>query len=301
MRPVADGSDRLQDALAAYLDYLEMGGSEPDTSHLNSSEKRELQELIDALELTEGVAFGRGRDEASVTTAPVPSSAEGESLLPSLRDSMPPGVRMESDPNTLVSHVGGIEILDRWIIGTFGGRVRVWLLDEDTAQAIERNVESLSDLNRVFRMFPDMSAVALIGRDLSCLIVEPEDCAPQIQVPSGSLVSRRYKRAIQPAVEAIPAFLEELVPYWDPMPAFDPDSGLRIDVSEIGDDFVRAAVERQRGIGERARKGNPKKDALLGFGKKEISALTTLSKGLYDGSIDSGDVEERIERLADGS
>ncbi len=298
---MADGSERLQEALAAYLDYLEMGGPEPDTSHLSASEKKELKELIDALELTEGVAFSRGRDEAATTPDTAPATTEGESLLAQLRESVPPGVRIESDPNTLVSHVGGIEILDRWLIGTFGGRVRVWLLDEGTAQTIEGNVACLTDLNRVFRMFPDMSAVALIGRDLSCLIVEPEDCAPQIQVPSGSLVSRRYKRAIQPAAEALPGFLDELVPYWDPMPAFDPDTGLRVDVSEIGDDFSRVAIERQRGIGERARKGNPKKDALLGFGKQEISALTTLAKGLFDGSIDPGEVDDRIQGLARGS
>jgi hypothetical protein len=296
---VAESSDRLREALAAYLDYLEMGGPEPDTSHLSASEKSELKELIDALELTEGVAFGRGREETSVTNEAA-RTPEGENLLTQLREVMPPGVHIEADPNTLVSHVGGIGISERWIIGTFGGRVRVWLLDEAAAQAIERNVECLSDLNRVFRMFPDMSAVALIGRDLTCLIVEPEDCAPQIQVPSGSFVGRRYKRSIQPAVEALPAFLDELVPYWDPMPVFDPDTGLKIDVTEIGDDFVRTAIERQRGVGERART-NPKKDVLLGFGKKEISALTTLAKGLFDASIDPTEIEERIERLAKGS
>ncbi|HWL64374.1 MAG TPA: hypothetical protein VNP73_00215, partial [Actinomycetota bacterium] len=268
---MAASNERVQDALAAYLDHLEMGGPEPDTSHLNASEKRELKELTEALELTEGVALDRGRGE-SLTARAEAATAEGEALLAQLRDALPPSVRMEADANTLVSHVGGIEIVDRWIVGTFGGRVRVWLLDEAAAQAIEGNVECLADLDRIFHMFPDMSAVALIGRDLSCLIVEPEDCAPQIQVPSGSLVSRRYKRAIQPAVEALPAFLDELTPYWEPMPGFDPDSGLRIDVSEIGDDFVRGAIEKQHGIGERARRGNPKKEALLGLGKKEITA-----------------------------
>jgi hypothetical protein len=298
---VTDASDRLHDALATYLDYLEMGGGpEPDTGHLTPAEKRELQELIDALELTEGVAFGRGREVSSAEATDVATTPEGQRLLTQLHVSLPPSVRIDRDGNRLVAHIGGVEILDRSIIGTFGGRIRVWLLNADSAQTIERNTDCLADLNRVWRMFPDMAAVALVGKDLSCLIIEPEDCAPQIQVPSGSLLARRYRRAIRPAAEALSDFLDELIPYWDPMPVFAPDSGLRIDVSDIGDDLVRTAVERQHGIGERARKSNPKKDALLALGKKEISALNSLAKGLLDGSIDAGDIEDRIESLARG-
>jgi hypothetical protein len=297
---VTDASDRLHDALATYLDYLEMGGPEPDTGHLTPAEKRELRELIDALELTEGVAFGPGREVSSAEATDVATTPEGQRLLTQLRVSLPPSVQIDRDGNRLVAHIGGVEILDRSIIGTFGGRVRVWLLNADSAQTIERNADCLADLNRVWRMFPDMAAVALVGKDLSCLIVEPEDCAPQIQVPSGSVLARRYRRAIRPAADALSDFLDELIPYWDPMPAFAPDSGLRIDVSDIGDDLVRTAVERQHGIGERARKSNPKKDALLALGKKEMSALNSLAKGLLDGSIDAADIEDRIESLARG-
>jgi hypothetical protein len=148
-------------------------------------------------------------------------------------------------------------------------------------------------------MFPDMAAVALVGDDHSCLIVEPQDCSPQIQVPSGSLVSRRYRRSIQPVAEAVNGYLDELVPYWDPIPLFEPGSGLRIDVPTISDDSVRAAFDRQRGIGERARKGNPKKDALLALGKKEIAALTKAAQGLFDGSVSPEEIEERIQTLAE--
>jgi hypothetical protein len=253
--------------------------------------------LIAALELTEGVAFGSGREEGTATIEV--ATDEGERLLAGLRGSLPPDVRLEADENRLIAHVGGLALLDRFVVGTFGGRVRVWIVDVDGVQAIEENADVLSDLGRVFRMFPDMSAVALVGRDLSCVIVEPEDTAPQIQVPSGSLMARRYKRAIEPAVEALPAFLEELIPYWDPMPAFDPESGVSIDIAEVASDFAGAAIENQRRTGERARKGNPKKDALTTFGDKESSALDALVKGLFDGSIDPDDVEGRIDKLAE--
>jgi hypothetical protein len=296
---VADANDRLQEALAAYLEHREMGGSEPDTSYLTAAEQEQLRELIDALDLTEGIAFGpvQGSEEFAQTVGTTP---KGERLLAELRGSLAPGVRIDPDENGLVSHVGGLAIRDRWIVGSFGGRIRVCLLEADTAQAIEANADCLSDLSRVFRMFPDMAAIALVGADLSCLIVEPEDCGPQIQVPAGEFVGRRYRRAIRPAAEAIADLLDELSPYWDPMPAFDRDAGLRIDFVDIGDDLVRIAIERQRGIGERARKGNPKKEALLALGKKEISALSSLAKGVFDGSVDPADVEGRIERWAEG-
>jgi hypothetical protein len=299
---MAETNDRVEAALAAHLEYLEMGGPEPDTSHLTAAELDELKDLIDALELTDGIAFGRGLREERGRVTPAARDAapteESEKLLALLRDKLAPTVRIEPDTVAPVSQVGGIDIVAGWIVGTFGGRVRVWLLDVDEAQAIERNEDCLPDLNRAFRMFPDTAAIALAARDLSCLLVQPEDCAPQISAPSGTFVSRRYRRAIEPAAEAVAAFVDELIPYWDPVPALDPGSGLRIDTSAVGREFVKAAVERQRGVGERARKGNPKKDALLAFGRREISALSSLTDGLFDGTVTPADVAERIERLA---
>jgi hypothetical protein len=293
---VAD-DDRIQEALAAHLEHLEMGGAAPDVSHLTGRERRELQELIEALELTEGVAFGRGREEGSAGLEA--ATGEGERLLAELRASLPPGVRLEADGNRLIAHVGGIPVVDRFVVGTFGGRVRVWLLDLDGIEAVEESGDALSDLGRVFRMFPDMSAVALVGRDLSCVIVEPEDTSPRIEVPSGSLVSRRYNRAVEPVARSLPAFLDELIPYWDPMPPLDTESGVHVDIAEVASGFATAAVETQRRMGERARKGNPKKDALTAFGPRESKAVDALVRGLFDGSIDPADVESRIERVAE--
>jgi hypothetical protein len=290
-------NDRVQEALAAYLEHLEMGGNEPKISHLTDDERVELRELIDALELTEGVAFGRGREEGA--QGPRAATDDGERLLAEVRDLLPPGLRLEPDDNRLIAHVAGIAIVDRFIVGTFGGRVRVWLLDIDAVHAIEGNANTLADLGRVFGMFPDMSAVVLVGRDLSSVIVQPEDTAPQIQVPSGSLVSRRYRRAIEPVGRGLPAFIDELIPFWDPMPTFDPKSGMRIDIAEAAGGVVPAAIEKQRATGERARKGNPKKDALAAFGDRETRAVDALVKGLFDGSIEPDDVEGRIERLAE--
>ncbi len=289
---MAETSDRIEEALAAYLDHLEMGGPQPDTSHLSSSELQQLQELIDALELTEGVAFGRGGSEPT-------GRAEAETqLLTHLRGELPADVRIERDATAFITHIGGIEIVEHLLVGTFGGRVKVWLLDAERAQVIEENDDSLNDLNRAFRALSDTAAIALVAGDLTCLVVQPQDCAPRIQVPSGALVARRYRRSIHPVGEAISSFLDELIPYWDPIPVFDPDTGLHIDTSDIGDEFAKTAIARQRASGERARKGNPKKEALLALGEEESAALMSLTNGLLEGSVGPGEVAERLERLA---
>ena len=304
---MAENNDRIEEALAAYLDYLEMGGPEPDTSHLADSERQELSELLAALDLTSGVAFGLGRGEEAAAAPSAPpaephageaEAAQRSALFTQLRAALSPEARIETDSTPAASELGGVEVLARWIVGTFGGRVRVWLLAVDEAGQIEQNSDCLGDLNRFFRVTSDTAAIALVGNDLSCLVVRPEDTGPQIQVPSGSLVGRRYRRSIQPVGEAVSAFLDELIPYWDPVPAFDQSTGLSIDISAVTASSVSAAVENQRSIGGRARKGNPKKEALLELGDKEITALTKLAKGLFDGSVDPKEVQERVEKMA---
>jgi hypothetical protein len=297
VRSVAETGNRVQEALAAYLEYLEMGGREPQTDHLDPKELEELRGLIAALALTEGVEFGLGRDRGGERIVAKPHPGASEHLLAQLREELPPDVRVESDAAHF-PQVGGIEVTDAWIVGTFGGRVRVWLLAIGTAQELEGNTECLPDLDRAFGALPDTSAVALVAEDLSCLIVLPEDCAPQITIPSGSLLGRGYRRPVRPAADAIGDLLSELIPYWDPIPAFDSDQGSTVGSAVPSDEHAAAAIEEQRGIGARARKGNPKKDVLLALGGEEASTISGLIDGLIDGSVDPADIEEKIERLA---
>ena len=71
--------DRVQEALAAHIAQLELGGPEPDVSHLTGEEREKLEALIGLLDQTEGVAFGRGLDEPR---AGVSASTEaGQRLL----------------------------------------------------------------------------------------------------------------------------------------------------------------------------------------------------------------------------
>ncbi len=305
---MSEMNERIEEALAAYLDHVEMDGPKPDVSHLSASEQEELEELIRILDLTGGVALGLGRGRGEEETPPSEDVAKpvgefarpelGDDVLAQLREALPPDVRITPDATATVARLGGLDVMGGWLVGTFGGRVRVWLLDVDDAEEIKNNEGCLDDLGRVFRMLPDTAAIAIVGRDSLCLLVEPEDCAPHVQGPGGTLVGRRYRRPIQPVAEAVAAFLHELIPYWDDVPTFDQDAGLSVDVATIAEQAAEAAIETQRSIGDRARKSNPKKEALLDLGQREVTALTKLAAGLYDGKLDADEVVAQLEKLA---
>jgi len=304
---MAEINDRIEEALAAYLDHAEMGGPQPDVSHLSPSEQKELEELIRILDLTGGVALGLGRGEEGAEQAPTPedapkptagsdSSALGDSVMAQLREALAPEVRITPEATAFVTQLGGVPVLGGWLVGTFGGRVRVWLLDADTEE-LKENDGCLDDAGRVFRMLPDTAAIAIVGRDSMCLLVEPEDCAPHIQNPGGALVGRRFRRPVQPVGDAVAAFLHELIPYWDEVPSFDEEQSISVDVSTIAQQAAEDAVETQRDIGERARKANPKKEALLGLGPRESAALAKIAADLYDGKLDADEVVAQLEKL----
>jgi len=304
---LGETEDRIEAALAAYLDHVEMGGPEPDVSHLSPLEQKELEELIRILDLTGGVALGLGRDEEATGQGPAPDSAPrtmddharselGDQVLTQLRESLAPEVRVTPESTAFVTQLGGVQVLGGWLVGTFGGRIRVWLLDAN-AEELKGNHGCLDDAGRVFRMLPDTAAIAIVGRDSMCLLVEPEDCAPHIQNPGGALVGRRYRRPIQPVGEAVAAFLHELIPYWDEVPTFEEERGISVNVPTIARQAAEDAIETQRSIGERARKANPKKEALLGLGPRESAALAQIAADLYEGKLGPDEALAHLEKL----
>src|SRR5687768_4140444 len=87
--------DRVQEALAAHLEHLEMGGPSPDLSHLTADEAERLRSLIALLDQTEGVAFGRGIEH---TPDDVPAATEaGARVVDALREALPAASRIAAD------------------------------------------------------------------------------------------------------------------------------------------------------------------------------------------------------------
>lgn len=306
---MSESSERVESALAAYLDFLEMGGVEPDVSHFTSSEREEFDELVGLLELSKNVPLGVGRREAE-TVAPADRAGavakpvahlsrlgRDDRLATLLKEALPVDVRVTAAPIVSMPSIGGVEVLGGWIVGTFGGRLRVLLFASGSAAELENTI-NLEEVGRAFRMLPDTVAIALVAEDFSCLLVEPEDCAPSIEVPGGSLLGRHFRRPIQAVEDAVSAFVRELVPYWDPIPGFDREVGVGIDVSSIAKESAQVAIEEQQGIGGRARKTNPKRKALTELGKREVDEVARIAIGLYEKRMEPVDVKPRLTKLA---
>lgn len=291
---MSEADDRVQEALAAHIAHVELGGPEPDVSHLSSSEREQLFELINLLDATEGVALGT---ETEGRAEPAASTEAGERLIAAVREAMSAPARMTSDPAATTMGIEGMDIVEGWIVGTFGGRVRVWLLAEEGA--LVHSDRWLPALGRAFRTFPDTAAVALVEPDLSCLLVQPEDCAPTIEAPGGSLVGRRYRRPIHPVAEALSVFFRELIPYWEPMRGISEEaSGTIVDVSPLAQEQSERAVQDQVAAGNRARKTNPKRKVLTELGSTEAEALAALVHEIHEGRTTPDGVEERLRRMA---
>lgn len=291
---MSGSDDRVQEALAAHLEHLELGGPEPDVSHLTPSEVEKLQSLIGLLDQTEGVAFGRGLDESREEG--LASTEAGERLVAAVREVLPPASRIATDPAATTPAIAEVSVSEAWTVGTFGGRVRVWLLTEEDALASSDGW--LRGLDRVFCHFPDTAALALVQPNLSCLLVQPEDCAPTIEVPHGSLVPRRYRRPVLPVAEALGVFLRELIPHWEPMQTIDEQVTPSIDVQPITSERASVAIRDQAAAGARARKANPKRKALTELGEDEAVDLAELVLGTHHGRVQPDDVEQALRRLA---
>ncbi|MGH2759284.1 MAG: hypothetical protein ACRDKJ_06925 [Actinomycetota bacterium] len=292
--PVTEDRDHVQEALAAHLEHVEVGGPEPDTSHLTAAERAELQDLIELLDETEGVAFGRGLDVGP--DEPAAATEAGERVISALREALSAPARVTSDPAATRMGIAGMDVAEGWIVGTFGGRVRVWLLAEEGA--LEGSDRWLRDLGRVFRLFPDTAALTLVEPDLSALLVQPEDCAPTIEVPGGSLVGRRYRRPVHPVGEALSVFLRELIPYWEPMHDIGDRATRTVDIPPIAREQADRAIEGQVAAGGRARKTNPKRKALTELGDREAESIATLVLDIHEARTQPDDVEEVLRRLA---
>jgi hypothetical protein len=291
---VSGSEDRVQEALAAYLEHLELGGPEPDASHLTAEEREKLQGLIGLLNQTEGIAFGRGQDEPRIEVSA--ATEAGRRLLAALADSLPPAAKITTDPAVTTMGVPSFDAVEGWVVGTFGGRIRVWLLGR--SGGLDASDEWLGPLARLFRLLPDTTAMAIVDPELSCLIVQPEDCAPTIEVPRGSLVSRRFRRPVQPVGEAISAFLRELIPYWEPIEHIPQRAVPTIEVAEDVRNRATQAVQDQVATGGRARKTNPKRKALTELGEKHAGAIADLVLGVHEGRVEPDGVEDALRRLA---
>jgi hypothetical protein len=295
--------DLIQRTIAAYLRYLEIGGPQPDLNELDPEARRTVEEVIGILDFTDGVPLGMGRSEDQPETDSVrrpraaKEPAEPGHLLAELRALMPVHGRLAPDADVWSFVVPALPLVNGWIIGTFGGRVRVWLIDEPDCARLEGDVSVLRHLDRAFWALPDTAAIALVCQDLSCLVLGPSDCAPAIEAPTGALVPRLHRRPVQHVGEAVASFLRELIPPWEPVRDFRGTQMLPIDVSEVAATCSLKAVRSQQAAGARAR--TPRKDVLSALGQDETDSLTKMTKRLYEGRTEPEEIIAQLRELAE--
>lgn len=306
---MSEGIDPVEEAVASYLEFVELGGKAPDFTGLDPATRARVEEMIGMLELTEGMSLRTARPEdargpgtsfAQHRTAKqlmeTASSDLERELLSKLDASLPPAAPVDSDLPSAGFAFKDLPVLAGWTVGTLGGRVRVWLTDVDTASELEKDVSHLESLDRVFRAFPETAAICLVCRDLTCLLLEPEDCAPVIEVPAGAVTARRYRRPIQPVAQALSAFIRELIPIWEALPRFEAGTTQAMDVAALAGQAASEAVNLQKSAGARAR--YPKKEVLGSLDAAEIRAITEMAIGLYEGRRDPAEVEAELRKLA---
>lgn len=305
---MSDPVGPVEAAVASYLEFLEMGGRAPDFTTLPPEIRARVEEILDLLELTEGVGLRSARADDQPDAAPAfnhhrtagllmdaaGSELERE-LLSRLDSSLPAGAPIDTDLSSYSFDLPGLPALARWTVGTLGGRIRVWLIDIPAAAELEKDPGHLHNLDRVFRTFPETAAVCLACRDMNCLLIEPQDCAPVIEVPAGSVTGRRYRRPIQPVEQAICAFIRELVPAWEALPRFESGATFAADVTAIAGQAASDAVAVQKASGARAR--YPKKEVLTSLDAREVKALTEMAISLYEGKSDASGIEVALRKL----
>jgi hypothetical protein len=304
---MSEADDPVEQAVARYLEHAELGGPAPDLGHLTPEDRRKLDEIIGMLDLTEGVALRTavpegegsvaGRRSCSARQLAEASTSETERrLLDELDGWLPPGAPVDPDAAPSGFALPNLPVTASWTVGTPGGRVRVWLVGLETAAELEKDVSHLESLDRVFRAFPETAAICLTCRDHTALLLEPQDCAPVIEVPAGGVSARRYRRPIQPVGEALSTFIRELVPVWEALPRFEANRAEAIDVGAIAELAAAASIDLQRSAGARAR--YPKKEVLSSLGAREAGALTEMAISLYQGSRSPDEVAQQLRSLA---
>lgn len=303
---MSDSHDPVQDAVADYLEYSELGGRPPDFSALPEDVRTQVEEIIGLLEQTEGVALRTAFPEEAGATGPGSRSAShlkdsstseaDRAVLSELVAWLPPGTPVDVDGAPSGFLLPNLPVAASWTVGTTGGRVRVWRVDVPAAAELEKDTGHLASLDRVFRAFSETAAICLVCGDLNCLLLEPQDCAPVIEVPAGGVTPRRYRRPIQPVGEALSAYIRELIPAWEALPRFDAGNAQALDVTILATEAAAGAVGIQKALGARAR--YPKKEVLTALGQAEAAALAEMAISLYEGRHTAGEVAAQLRKLA---
>lgn len=293
--------DPVDEVIAAYIEHIEAGLSPPDLSKLSNNDRLRAEQLLDVLQKTRGLDLGNSaEDPTTMQKDQSEESAIGRDHGPVedvLRQKFRPPHRVlaEAAPELIQQK---IPVLEAWLVGTLGGRFRVFRVDARDENALQET--SLRAIAALFAWYQETSVVLLVADDLSCLVITPEDCAPALSAPSGELTARGCKLPPLALDLALSLLHSELVPTWESVDLLAGPRPLPANRADILSTFVERAVQEQVETISKSRNAN-KKAALATLGKAETLSLTDLISGLLDGSVHPDAVPATLDDLAEAS
>src|SRR5207302_2788151 len=138
------------------------------------------------------------------------------------------------------------------LVRVAGVRIRVVIVDPGE---LSHPQGLLREADRLFYRFPETAAVALVAgdEDLSCLLVEPQDCRPAVETPSGMRTGPRPRRPRLPVLAALASYLDEIEPVWEEPETIVDAADRDFDVAVLASETATAVVRRLKDEASRAR------------------------------------------------
>ena len=304
---MSGGAGEYRDEMVdAYIRHLLQGQEPPDLATLGSEARAELEKAFTLLDAIAGI------DPDLVPQAGDDPVAEALGLEPGhTASALPAGFRRDVrrrivqeirlvDRGALVTADEEAALLPEarsdLLVRVAGTRIRIAIVGTDELTRLD---ELLAEADRLFYRFPETAAVALVAADddLSCQLVEAEDCRPAIETSKGRRVGPRPRRPQLPLRLALMSYLDDIEPVWEEPEAIADAADRAFDVERVAAETAIAVVRRLEDEASRARI-TARRTALAALGDREIEALTRLVVDVSRGRIAGEDVGERIALLA---
>jgi hypothetical protein len=292
------------DMVDAYLRHVLEGGEAPDLAGVGEQERTELQRTFTLLDAIAGIdadlvppleddpvarALGFTPVEAA---APAVAARREDARRRITRD-----IQRMNRGAVVLTDEEAAELPDApsdLLVRVAGVRIRVMIVGPDE---LSHPGELLREADRLFYRFPETAAVALVADDddLSCLLVEAQDCRPAVETPTGLRIGPRPRRPRLPLVAALASYLDEIEPVWEePGTIIHAESDF--DVAVLAAETATAVVRRLKDEASRARIP-AKAFAFAALGEEEVEELAKLVMDVARGHLAADDIGERISQI----
>ena len=212
-------SEQPDEMVDAYLRHLLQGGEAPDLAGVDARERTDLERtftLLDAIAGIDPELVPPYEDDAVARalglSPPAPASDVADTRRRITREieRLRRGALVLPDEEAAELPDARSDLLVR--VG--GARIRVAIVGPGELAHPE---ELLREADRLFYRFPETAAVALVAgdEDLSTQVVEPQDCRPAVETPTGLRVGPHPRRPRLALGAALTSYLDTIEPVWE--------------------------------------------------------------------------------------